>query len=125
MQETLIRFQGQEDPLEKGQATHSSISGLPWWLRWKRICLQCRRPGFAPGLGRSPGGGRGDPLQCSCREGPHGQRSLAAAVGAATEPGTAERSASHTPFDRRAHRYSPRFFSSHWCPSISWSITAK
>ena len=24
----------QEDPLEKGQATHSSILGLPWWLRW-------------------------------------------------------------------------------------------
>ena len=23
-----------------------SISGLPWWLRWYRICLQCRRPGF-------------------------------------------------------------------------------
>ena len=20
--------------------------GLPWWLRWWRICLQCRRPGF-------------------------------------------------------------------------------
>ena len=18
--------------------------GLPWWLRWQRICLQCRRP---------------------------------------------------------------------------------
>ena len=21
---------------------------LPWWLRWQRICLQCRRPGFHP-----------------------------------------------------------------------------
>ena len=20
--------------------------GLPWWLSWQRICLQCRRPGF-------------------------------------------------------------------------------
>ena len=34
MQETLFRFQGQEDPLEKGLATHSSILGLPWWLIW-------------------------------------------------------------------------------------------
>ena len=34
MQETLVRFLGQEDPLEKGWATHSSILGLPWWLRW-------------------------------------------------------------------------------------------
>ena len=34
MQETPIQFLGQEDPLEKGQATHSSILGLPWWLSW-------------------------------------------------------------------------------------------
>ena len=32
MQETLIRFLGWEDPLEKGYATHSSILGLPFWL---------------------------------------------------------------------------------------------
>ena len=30
-----------------------------------------------PGLGRSPGGGHGNPLHCSCLEDPHGQRSLA------------------------------------------------
>ena len=34
MQETLIKFLGQEDPLEKGKATHSSILGLPLWLSW-------------------------------------------------------------------------------------------
>ena len=33
MQETPIQFLGQEVPLEKGWATHSSILGLPWWLR--------------------------------------------------------------------------------------------
>ena len=32
MQETPVRFLGQEDPLEKGQATHSSILELPLWL---------------------------------------------------------------------------------------------
>ena len=31
MQEIQIWFLGWEDPLEKGQATHSSIHGLPWW----------------------------------------------------------------------------------------------
>ena len=31
-----------------------------------------------PGWGRSPGGGHGDPLQYSCLENPHGQRSLQA-----------------------------------------------
>ena len=34
MQETLVRFLGREDPLEKGTATHSSILGLLWWLSW-------------------------------------------------------------------------------------------
>ena len=29
MQETLVQFLGQEDPLEKGEVTHSSILGLP------------------------------------------------------------------------------------------------
>ena len=29
-----------------------------------------------PGSGRFPGGGYGNPLQCSCLKNPHGQRSL-------------------------------------------------
>ena len=33
MQEAPVRFLGQEDHLEKGQATHFSILELPWWLR--------------------------------------------------------------------------------------------
>ena len=32
--------------------------------------------GLIPGLGRSPGRGHGNPLQYSCLENPHGQRSL-------------------------------------------------
>ena len=32
MQETSVRFLGQEDMLEKGQSTHSSILGLLLWL---------------------------------------------------------------------------------------------
>ena len=39
----------------------------------ERIHLKCRRPG----LGRFPGVGHGNPLQYSCLENPHGQRSLA------------------------------------------------
>ena len=34
MQENMVLFLGQEDPLEKGWATHSSILGLPSWLSW-------------------------------------------------------------------------------------------
>ena len=32
MQKPLVQFLGQEDPLEKGMATHSSILGVLWWL---------------------------------------------------------------------------------------------
>ena len=32
--------------------------------------------GSIPGLGRSPGGGHGNPLQYACLENPHGQRCL-------------------------------------------------
>ena len=35
-----------------------------------------RDVGLMPGLGRSPGGGHGNPLQYSCLENPHEQRSL-------------------------------------------------
>ena len=35
-----------------------------------------RDAGSIPGLGRSPRGGHGNPLQYSCLENPHGQRSL-------------------------------------------------
>ena len=29
-------------------------AGLPWWLRWWRICLQSRRVGFDPWVGKIP-----------------------------------------------------------------------
>ena len=35
-----------------------------------------RDVGLTPDLGRSPGGGHGNPLQYSCLENPHEQRSL-------------------------------------------------
>ena len=28
--------------------------GLPWWLSWSRICLQCRRRGFDLWVGKIP-----------------------------------------------------------------------
>jgi len=34
MQETLVQFLSREDLLEKGQAAHSSILGLPLWFSW-------------------------------------------------------------------------------------------
>ena len=38
---------------------------------------EIRDTGSIPGLGRSPGGEHGNPLQYSCLENPHGQSNLA------------------------------------------------
>ena len=38
--------------------------------------LPAGRPGFDPWIGKIPGGEHGNPLQYSCLENPHGQRSL-------------------------------------------------
>ena len=54
MRETWVQSLGQEDPLEKELATHSGILGLPSWLSWLRICLQCGRVGFSPWVGKIP-----------------------------------------------------------------------
>ena len=42
----------------------------------KHMPIHAGHAGSDPGLGRSPGGGNGNPLQYSCLENPHGQGSL-------------------------------------------------
>ena len=41
IQEILVQFLGQEDPLEKGTATHSSI--LAWKIPWTRQSMESQR----------------------------------------------------------------------------------
>jgi len=65
MQETPVRFLGHEDLLQKGKATHSSILGLPWWLSCKEFTCNAGDLSLIPGLGRSPGEGKGYSLQYS------------------------------------------------------------
>ena len=43
---------------------------IPLWLSWLRICLQCRRPGFNPWVGKIPWRREGYPLQNSGLEKP-------------------------------------------------------
>ena len=43
---------------------------LPWWLSGKESACNVGDVGSIPGLGRSPGEGNGNPLQCSCLENP-------------------------------------------------------
>ena len=54
----------------------NSLSGLPWWLSGKESACNAGDLGFIYGLGRSPGGENGNPLQYSCLENPMDRRSL-------------------------------------------------
>ena len=52
------------------------LLGFPGGLTGKESACNVGDLGLIPGSGRSPGGGHGSPLQDSCLENPHGQRSL-------------------------------------------------
>ena len=56
------------------------FEGFPGNSAGKESACNAGDPGSIPGLGRSPGGGHGNPLQYSCLENPHGQRALRATV---------------------------------------------
>ena len=64
----------------KSSLTDSSVS--------KESACNAGDPSLIPGLGRSPRGGRGSPLQYSCLENPHGQRAWWAAVSGVTQSRT-------------------------------------
>ena len=54
----------------------SRFVGLPWWLRWWRICLQWRRPGFDSWVGKTPWRREWQPTPVFFPGKSHGQRSL-------------------------------------------------
>ena len=56
------------------------FEGFPGNSAGKESACNAGDPGSIPGLGRSPGGGHGNPLQYSCLENPHGQGASRATV---------------------------------------------
>ena len=65
MRETQVQFRGQENPLEKGMATHSSILGFPCGSAGKESACNVGDLDLISGLGRSPGKRKGYPLHYS------------------------------------------------------------
>ena len=65
MRETLVRFLGREDPLEKGRLPTPVFLGFPCGSAGKESACNVGELGSIPGLGRSPGKGEGSPLQYS------------------------------------------------------------
>ena len=49
---------------------------VPWWLRRWSVCLQCRRPGFYPWVGKIPWRRKWQPTPVLLPRKSHGQRSL-------------------------------------------------
>ena len=66
--------------LEEGQAPHTSVLGLGWWLSGEEATCSAGDLDSIPGLGRPPGGGHDNPLQCSCLENPMDRGAWRAAV---------------------------------------------
>ena len=56
---------------------HTASKGFPAGSDGEESTCNAGGLGSIPGLGRSPGGGHGNPLQYSCLGNPHGLRSLA------------------------------------------------
>ena len=65
VQESPVQFLGEEDPLEKGLSTHPVFLGFPCGSAGKESSCNAGDLGQIPGLGRSPGEGKGYPLQFS------------------------------------------------------------
>ena len=65
MQETLVRYLGREDPLEKDRLPTPVFWGFPCGSAGKESASNVGDLSLIPGLGRSPGEGKGYPLQCS------------------------------------------------------------
>ena len=68
---------GWEDPRQRDRLPTPVFLGFPGGSDGKESACHAGDLGSIPGLGRSPGGRHGNPLQCSSLENPHGHMSLA------------------------------------------------
>ena len=63
VQETLVQLLGREDPLGRDRLPTPLFLGFPCGSAGKEFACNVGDPGSIPGLGGSPGKGKGYPLQ--------------------------------------------------------------
>ena len=91
MQETQVQTLGQEDPLEKGMATHFCMMEFLGSASGKEPVSQrdaLRDADLIPGSGGFSGRGNGNPLQYSCLEDPRDWGAWWAAIYGVTQSQT-------------------------------------
>ena len=83
------------------------MNRLPWWLSSNESACNAgdnaRDLGSIPGLGRSPGGGHGKPLQYSCLENPMDRGAWWATASRVTKELDTTEATEHTPMHRDEH----------------------
>ena len=77
VQETRVQSLVRKIPWRRDRLPPPVFMGFPGGSAGKESSYNVGDLGSIPGLGRSPGGRHGNPLQYSGLENPHGQRSLA------------------------------------------------
>ena len=77
IKETLVRCLGWEEPWRRDKLPTPVSLDFPGCWHGKESACNVGDLVLIPGMGRSARGEHGNPLQCSCLEDPHGQRSLA------------------------------------------------
>ena len=68
---------------------------IPWWLSSKESAYNAGNAGSIPGLGRPPGGGRGNRIQYSCLENPMDRGACQATVPGITKSWDTSEAAEH------------------------------
>ena len=74
MQETPVQFLGRKDPLRRDRIPTLVFMSFPSGSDGKESTCNAGDLSSIPALGRSPGGGHGNPLQYSCLENPMDRR---------------------------------------------------
>ena len=102
-QQLICKKEGGERELRDLSLTQGSLTilcGLPMWLSSKESPCQCkrhRRCGIDPWVGRSPGGGNGNPFQNFCLENPMDRGAWRPTVHGITESTTTDQLSAHGP----------------------------